>query len=388
MARELQAWFTTGATLYAVLRDASGNPWNGSAFDATPTAGEWGGYDIALTEDSTIGFYAGTFPASQAAGLYTYHVHRQAGGSPAATDPVVAVGGGDWSGTAWAPLATAAKLLSYVQSMLRSDVTVDADIGGTYDDATDSQQAIRDRGDAAWGSAGATGALTSGTAQSGSTSTTIKLASGASTTDDLYRYLIVLIDGGTGAGQARMITDYVGSTRVATLDRAWVTTPDNTSTYRVHHWSDNWAAETRTLTTPGATDADDTTTTAISRRRGDRWTIALTGLGSIATRTKLWFTLKAATPDADSAAWLQITEAGGLIVVYGGGSLTAANADITVDDAGDGDITITVAGVETAKLPARAAVFDVQVLRSGADGPDTIAEGAFTVTADVTRSTS
>lgn len=51
-------------------------------------------------------------------------------------------------------VATAAKLLSYVQSMLRSDVTVDTDIGGTYDDATDSQQAIRDRGDAAWGSSG------------------------------------------------------------------------------------------------------------------------------------------------------------------------------------------------------------------------------------------
>jgi hypothetical protein len=51
--------------------------------------------------------------------------------------------------TAWitadvSALATAAKLLSYFQSALRSDVTVDADIGGTYDDATDSQQAIRD----------------------------------------------------------------------------------------------------------------------------------------------------------------------------------------------------------------------------------------------------
>jgi len=50
--------------------------------------------------------------------------------------------------------ATAAKLLSYFQSALRKDVTTDADIGGTYDDATDSQEAIRDRGDTAWGSAG------------------------------------------------------------------------------------------------------------------------------------------------------------------------------------------------------------------------------------------
>jgi hypothetical protein len=47
-------------------------------------------------------------------------------------------------------VATAAKLLAYFQSALRSDVTVDPDIGGSYDDGTDSQQAIRDRGDAAW----------------------------------------------------------------------------------------------------------------------------------------------------------------------------------------------------------------------------------------------
>lgn len=47
-------------------------------------------------------------------------------------------------------VATAAKLLSYFQSALRKDVTVDTDIGGNYDDATDSQEAIRDRGDAAW----------------------------------------------------------------------------------------------------------------------------------------------------------------------------------------------------------------------------------------------
>lgn len=52
--------------------------------------------------------------------------------------------------TAHGLLATAAKMLSYFQSALRSDVTVDPDIGGTYDDATDSQQAVRDRGDAAW----------------------------------------------------------------------------------------------------------------------------------------------------------------------------------------------------------------------------------------------
>lgn len=294
--------------------------------------------------------------------------------------------------TAHGLLATAAKLLSYFQSALRKDVTVDPDIGGAYDDATDSQEAIRDRGDAAWGSAGATGALTSGTAQAGSTSTTIKLASGASTTDDLYNYLIVLIDAGTGVGQARMITDYVGSTRVATVDRAWITTPDATSTYRVHHWSDNWAGTVRTLTN-AAGDAVDTDADPITRMRGDSWSIEITGIGAIPTWTKAWFTVKCHTGDLDADAWLMVIESNpgagtdGLQAVYGGGSITAGNAALSVDDTAAGDVTITVAAVETAKLPERATlVYDVQIKL--ASGDILTRKGTFAVTADVTRATS
>lgn len=72
----------------------------------------------------------------------------------------------------------------------------------------------------------------SGTAQAGAAGT-ITLASGASSTNDYYNGAVVSIYGGTGAGQSRKITAYVGSTRVATVDSNWVTTPDNTSTYFV-----------------------------------------------------------------------------------------------------------------------------------------------------------
>ena len=71
-----------------------------------------------------------------------------------------------------------------------------------------------------------------GTAQAGSTSTTIKLASGASATDDIYNTMTVYVSSGTGSGQIRTITDYVGSTKVATV-AAWTTTPDATSVYEV-----------------------------------------------------------------------------------------------------------------------------------------------------------
>lgn len=78
------------------------------------------------------------------------------------------------------------------------------------------------------------GVSTWDTAQTGSTSTTIKLASGASSVNDFYVGQVVLITAGTGRGQCRMITGYVGSTKVATVSSAWATTPDATSWYAVH----------------------------------------------------------------------------------------------------------------------------------------------------------
>jgi hypothetical protein len=75
-----------------------------------------------------------------------------------------------------------------------------------------------------------------GTAQAG-TSTTITLKGSSSGTDDYFNGLYITITGGTGAGQIRIIEDYVGSTKVATVDRAWTTTPDNTSTYSITSWT-------------------------------------------------------------------------------------------------------------------------------------------------------
>ena len=82
--------------------------------------------------------------------------------------------------------------------------------------------------------AGGTGYVNTntGTAQSGSTSTTIILASTASATDDIYNNMTVYISSGTGSGQIKTITDYVGSTKTATVS-TWTTNPDTTSVYEV-----------------------------------------------------------------------------------------------------------------------------------------------------------
>jgi len=42
---------------------------------------------------------------------------------------------------------------------------------------------------------------------------------------------LIFIETGTGAGQARLILQYNGSTRVATVDRDWRVNPDNTSEF-------------------------------------------------------------------------------------------------------------------------------------------------------------
>ncbi len=75
-----------------------------------------------------------------------------------------------------------------------------------------------------------------GTAQAGA-STTITLKSASSSVDDYFNGLYITITGGTGAGQVRIIEDYVGSTKVVTVDRAWTTAPNSTSTYSITSWT-------------------------------------------------------------------------------------------------------------------------------------------------------
>lgn len=82
-------------------------------------------------------------------------------------------------------------------------------------------------------------AVRSGTAQAGAAGT-ITLDSGAAAIDDYYNGCIIKTTGGTGGGgtggannQARVITDYVGSTKVATISPNWETNPSSDTTFDV-----------------------------------------------------------------------------------------------------------------------------------------------------------
>jgi hypothetical protein len=75
--------------------------------------------------------------------------------------------------------------------------------------------------------------VASGTAQGGSSST-IQLAASENFVDDALNTANVHINGGTGAGQVRSISDYVGATDTATVSPNWTISPNSTSTYEVN----------------------------------------------------------------------------------------------------------------------------------------------------------
>lgn len=77
--------------------------------------------------------------------------------------------------------------------------------------------------------------IRTGTAQAGASST-ITLDSSASSADDYYNGCYVNITNNTptnALGQARRIVDYVGSTKVATIEGTWGTNPSSSSTFEV-----------------------------------------------------------------------------------------------------------------------------------------------------------
>lgn len=71
------------------------------------------------------------------------------------------------------------------------------------------------------------------TAQAGGAST-ITLDANASAVDDAYNSLSIRILSGTGSGQEKPITDYDGTTKVATVASAWSVNPDNTSVFEIY----------------------------------------------------------------------------------------------------------------------------------------------------------
>jgi hypothetical protein len=147
-----------------------------------------------------------------------------------------------------------------------------------------------------------------------------------------------------------------------------------------------WSYASRTLTQTAAEVAAVLTGTDLIVKRGDTWTITLTGLGSLAGRSKLWFTVKRQDGHADTDAVLQIEESAGLLRLNGAAG-TSGQGSLTVTSAGSGDVTISVAAVATDDLTVETGLtWDIQMLVGAA--VTTLTEGTLEVTADRTRAVS
>lgn len=147
-----------------------------------------------------------------------------------------------------------------------------------------------------------------------------------------------------------------------------------------------WDHTPRTLTQIGVMPAPTTTADEISRRRGDDWEIAITGL-SLAGYTEVWFTAKRGYGYTDADALLMVTETGGLARINGAAPAVgdAAKAALAVN-AGNDTVTVMVDAAITALLPTGTFVYDAQWMNG--DGEiHTVSLGTLAISGDVTRAT-
>ncbi len=101
MANEIQVDYTSGNTLYAVIRDRAGQVWHPGLqiFEAWGTSGHTAAdYDLTLT-DKTGSRYIGDFDAHISAGSYGVQIFLQAGPTPADADTLMSSRDILWTGT-------------------------------------------------------------------------------------------------------------------------------------------------------------------------------------------------------------------------------------------------------------------------------------------------
>jgi hypothetical protein len=188
--------------------------------------------------------------------------------------------------------------------------------------------------------------LRGGTAISGGANW-VQLPGPWSSVDGIYEENLVSIVDGTGAAQTRMITDYVGSTRRAYVDRDWHIVPDNTSEIELLAFSGVLLSQ-HGVATAGAADsitlsADASATSAtyvgsvvyISSGTGTgqiRLITAYDGATKIATVSDNWTT----TPDNTSV--YKVLPVGRTIVDSISTAAQAVTADAVWDEIASGHV--------------------------------------------------
>jgi hypothetical protein len=218
MSKEISTQQTSlsGATLYATI-DRGGQRWNGTAFEAI-VSGHWSTYAVALTEAAGTGYFSADIPAGiNTPGRLEITIYRQIGGTPATTDPVVASGSIDWSGTSQNTLSGV--ISANVTQFLGAAPPTPNVPGVPLVDIKYMN--------------GAADLLSDGTATGGTTNS-ITLGTGVSFPTNVLRDRVVTIVAGLGNGQSELIASNTNANpSVVTLYRNWLVTPDATSKYTI-----------------------------------------------------------------------------------------------------------------------------------------------------------
>lgn len=204
--------------------------------------------------------------------------------------------------------------------------------------------------------------IRSNTATAGS-GTTITLDASASAVDSFYINDIILLTGGTGVGQARFISAYVGATKVATV-ATWATNPDNTTTFAILPFDAVAGASAPTAAQVATAVWQDTTS-------GD-----FTTSGSIG---KSLFT-SGAIPGAAGGHFIAGTNAATTVAITGNitGNLSGSVGSVT---GAVGSVTGAVGSIATGGIAAAsfaAGAIDAAAIASNAIAAAKIATGAIT----------
>jgi len=148
-----------------------------------------------------------------------------------------------------------------------------------------------------------------------------------------------------------------------------------------------WIASSRTLTQQAAEVVAAISGSAIVIYSGDKVTINITGLGSLAGRDDVKFAIKRNRANPDTAAEIFVSEEDGLVYLAGASAETATDASLTVTDESAGDIQIVIKADASLAMQVRKEMYWGVKLYPTGDGPRTLSEGSASVTEAIVQET-
>lgn len=153
--------------------------------------------------------------------------------------------------------------------------------------------------------------------------------------------------------------------------------------------ADIWAHTPRTLTQSAAQVAAGIEGSDITILRGDRMSVSITGLGDVSSYVSLDFTVKEEKQEVDDDAIIRIRlnlsgSDDGLLRFNRAAVIDSTKGSITIDNAGNGDITVELEADLTDDLALDTGLYyDVQMIT--ATTVLTLTDARLAVAADVTR---